>query len=83
MVRSLHPTLNIEMLGGEVFTEFQCWCSVNNVKYDTNPLKFGINLKNLRIEGVEKGRHTKKGATKIFNINMLKKHFKLGCLVEF
>jgi hypothetical protein len=56
---------------------------MNNIKYDTTSLKFAVNLKNLKIEGVEKGRHSKKGATKIFNINMLKKHFKLGCLVEF
>jgi hypothetical protein len=71
------------MLGGEVFSEFLCWCGSNNIKYDTTALKFGNNLKNLKIPGVEKGRHTKKGATKIFNIDALKKHFNLGCLIEF
>jgi hypothetical protein len=74
---------NIEMLGSEVFSEFMCWCGMNNIKYDTTALKFAVNLKNLKIEGVKKGRHTKKGDTKIFNINMLKNHFKFGCLVEF
>jgi hypothetical protein len=73
---------NIEMLGGEVFSEFQCWCGANNIKYDTTALKFGINLKNLKIEGVDKGRHTKNGVMKSFNINKLKDHFNLGCLVE-
>ena len=74
---------NIELLGGESFALFLGWCGENNVKYDTTALKFGINIKNLKIEGVEKGRHTDKGATKIYNISKLKKHFKLGCLVEF
>ena len=74
---------NVEILGEESFTLFLCWCEKNKVKYETSALKFGINLKNLKIEGVEKGRHTKKGATKLFDIGKLKKHFKLGCLVEF
>jgi hypothetical protein len=72
----------IEKLGGEVFNLFMDWCGENHIKYDTNALKFGINLKNLKIQGVEKGRHTDKGAMKLFNINKLKKHFNLGCLVE-
>ena len=73
----------VELLGSEVFTLFLCWCGENNIKYDTTALKFAVNLKNLKIEGVQKGRHTKKGDTRIFDIGVLKKHFKLGCLVEF
>jgi hypothetical protein len=53
------------------------WCRDNNIKYDTTPLKFGIKLKNLKIEGVEKGRHTEEGAMKLFNINKLKEHFSI------
>jgi phage/plasmid-associated DNA primase len=73
----------IEMLGGEVFSAFLGWCGSNNIKCDTTALKFAVNLKNLKISGVDKGRHTKKGDTRIFTIGILKKHFNLGCLVEF
>jgi phage/plasmid-associated DNA primase len=72
----------VKRSSSEVFSEFQCWCGMNNIKYDTTSLKFAVNLKNLKIEGVEKGIPTKTGATKIFNINKLKEHFNLGCLVE-
>jgi hypothetical protein len=73
----------IELLGNESFALYQLWCEKNNLKYDTTPSKFGLNLKNLNINGIEKGRHTKRGDTKYFNIDMLKKHFNLGCLVEY
>jgi hypothetical protein len=73
---------NIKRLSSKIFSEFQCWCGENNIKYDTTSLKFAVNLKNLKIEGVEKGIPTKIGATKSFNIKKLIKHFNLGCLVE-
>jgi hypothetical protein len=74
---------SFELLGGVVFNLFMGWYGENNIKYDTTALKFVVNLKNLKVEGVKKGRHTKKGDTKTFNIDMLKRHFNLGCLVEF
>jgi phage/plasmid-associated DNA primase len=80
---NLNKTNTENMLSGDVFSKFQCWCGANNIKYDTTSLKFAVNLKNLKIPGVEKGIPTKKGATKSFNINKLKKHFNMGCLVEF
>jgi hypothetical protein len=73
----------VELLGAAVFNLFQLWCVENNVKYDTTSLKLGIHLKNLQIEGVDKGRPTEKGKTKLFNMSKLKKHFNIGCLVEF
>jgi hypothetical protein len=42
-----------------------------------NSIKFGIAIKNLKIDGIEKGRHTNIGTSKIFNIDKLKKHFGL------
>ena len=72
----------IELLGGEIFARFSLWCNTNNVVYDTNPIKLALKIKNLSINGIEKGRETKKGNTKIFDIQKMKKHFNLGCLVE-
>jgi hypothetical protein len=47
------------------------------MKYEMNSIKFGIAIKNLKIDGIEKGRHTNIGTSKIFNIDKLKKHFGL------
>jgi Family of unknown function (DUF5906) len=72
----------VELLGSEIYTRFTMWCNTNNKKYDTDPLKLGIKLKNLKIDGLDKGRHTNRGDTKIMNIEKLKKHFNVGCLIE-
>jgi hypothetical protein len=44
--------------------------------------KFGVKLKNLNIDGVTKGEHTRKGEQTIFNITKLKTWFKLECLIK-
>ena len=72
----------IELLGGEIFARFSLWCNTNNIVYDTNPIKLALKIKNLNINGIEKGRETNKGNTKIFDLQKMKKHFNLGCLVE-
>ena len=68
--------------GREIYSRFTIWCNNNNMKYDTNPLKLGLKLKNLKIDGIEKGNPTGEGKTKCFNIPKLKKYFEIGCLVE-
>jgi putative DNA primase/helicase len=76
-VRSNYQYGKIEMFGQEAFNAFSAWCKLNNETFTTTNLKLGIMLKNLRIEGLDAGRHTNKGATKIYDIPKLKKHFKL------
>jgi hypothetical protein len=71
------------MLGKETFTEFDVWRRENNISYDTNPLKLGVALSNLQInDGITKGRHTYKGWTKHFNIEILKKYFNIGLVID-
>ena len=73
----------VEMLGSETFESFMSWTMMNGFEdYKTNNLKFGVNLTNLRVDGVEKGKHTNKGWTKIFNIAKLKTYFNLELLVD-
>jgi hypothetical protein len=72
----------VELLGIETFNLFQTWKTEQNVKYDINCIKLGIQLKNLQFNGILKGKHTKKGETKIFNIKILKKHFGIGLLID-
>ena len=71
----------LEMTGKETLDLFADWCMLNGVTYNINSVKLGVRLTNLNISGVQKGNHTKKGNTKIFNIPLLKKHFKMECIV--
>lgn len=74
----------IEKLGKETIADFECWRATNNIKYETNATKLGIMLLNMKLPKgcIEKGRHTRSGDTKYFNIQNLKKHYNLGCLVD-
>ena len=72
----------IELFGAEIYKLFTMWCGDNGIKYDINSVKLGVKLTNMNICGIHKGKHTKKGDTKIFNINELKTTFKLGCLIN-
>ena len=71
-----HET-TLELLGIDIFERFSTWAATNNVKYDTNPLKLGVKLTNLKIPGVDKGCITRKGKHKLFDIPKLAKHFNL------
>ena len=72
----------IELLGSEIYSRFVLWCNTNNKKYDTDASKLALKLTNLKIDGLNKGRHTTSGNTKYFDIEKLVKHFDFGCLVE-
>ena len=75
--------IKVELLSEEIYTRFVLWRNTSDFIYTTNSIKLAIKLKNLDIDGFEKGRKTNKGNTKIFNIEKLKKHFNIGCLVDF
>lgn len=72
----------VESLGSESCKLFKDWCSENDLKYDIDATKLGVRISNLNIDGIERGKHTKKGWTKVFNITKLKKHFKLNCVIS-
>jgi hypothetical protein len=72
----------IEMSSKELYDEFSDFITSNNIEYSTTPLKFGVKIANLRISGIDKGRHTKRGETKMIDIDKLKKHFKIDFVDE-
>lgn len=78
-----HKKESVELLGIESFTLFNEWLTERKIPYDINCVKLGVRLANMKISGIKKGRKTKKGDTKIYDITELKKHFKIGALVEF
>ena len=68
----------IERTGKEIYEEFVLFKNENNIDYETTPQKIGIKLINLKIDGITKGRHTKVGDTKYYDIDKIKKHFKIS-----
>ena len=70
----------IELLGFEMYDLFKLWCSLNGIKYEINSVKLGVRLTNMNIKGISKGKHTKMGTYKLFNINELKIYFNIGVL---
>ncbi len=72
----------IELFGTEIYELFKQWSNSNGIKYDINAVKLGVKLTNMKINGISKGRHTRNGDTKLFNITELKNTFKLGCLID-
>jgi hypothetical protein len=67
-----------ELLGKEQYKLFKEWCKKCGIEYTITLQAFGIRLKRLNINGIDIGKHTNKGETKIFDIDKLKIHFKLN-----
>lgn len=72
----------VELLGKEVFNLFETWRKERNIKFEINAIKLSMKLLNLKINGIQKGKHTDKGNTNIFNIPLLKTHFGINCLIK-
>lgn len=66
----------------DIYKFFCKWRDQNGEVFDTTPLKMGVNIKNLRLKGVYKGKATNTGLMMLFNLTELKKHFNLGCLID-
>ena len=86
----LYSTATLEMcdveylkLGGEAqYKLFQEWCNKNGVKYETSSIKMGLGIKRLKIDGIITGFRTSKGKETHYHIEKLKKHYKIGCMIE-
>ena len=71
----------VELLGSETVALFKSWCKLNEINYEIDARKLGVRISNLKISGIKKGNHTRKGETKLFVIPELKSHFKLDCCI--
>ena len=65
----------VEKTGAKIFQDFNEWKTKNGIEYITTTVKMGVYLTNMKIEGIEKGRHTKKGETKYYNISLLRTRY--------
>jgi hypothetical protein len=77
-----HSNQAISLLGTEIYKLFKKWTDANGIEYNTNAIKLGMQLTISKIDGIEKGIHTRKGKLTNFNIPKLKKHFRIGCIID-
>ena len=82
LTRSNMDETVVELTGKEAYQYFNQFVMENNIKFNTTPLKLGVKLTNMKIDGVTKGRHTDHGDTKYYNIKALKKRYSIGCLIN-
>lgn len=67
----------IELLGSDAFVNFNEYCENNRITHNlNNSLQLGVQLTNMDVNGINKGRHTRKGETKFYYIEKIKTHFK-------
>lgn len=71
----------VELIDKKQFELFNNWCKNCGLDYKITTMQFGVRLKRLNIPGIEFGKKTNNGNTKIFDIQILKKHFDLNNVV--
>jgi hypothetical protein len=70
----------VKLKPAEVLELFNAWCATEGVEFKIDSLKLGVQLSQLKIDNAvnwDSGRRYK-----IFNIDILKKHYKLGCIID-
>jgi hypothetical protein len=67
----------VEVENKDFYNQFNEFIQANNIEYNTTPLKFGVKIANLKIDGVEKGRHTKTADYRNIDIDRVNKHFNI------
>jgi hypothetical protein len=67
----------VEVENKDFYNQLLDFIESNNIEYKTTPLKFGVKIANLRINGIEKGKHTKTADYRNIDIDKVKKHFNI------
>lgn len=70
-----------EIIDKEQYDLFKDWCKKCGIEYNLSSIQFGVRMSRLNLNGIQKGKHTKKGNTKVFDIIKLKEELKLLDLV--
>ena len=68
----------MEVFSNEFYKDFIKWCKSRNIPYDVSSVKFGVRLKRLKINGIEKGRHTRKGNSMYLNFDNIKEFLNIN-----
>jgi len=70
----------IELKSQSIYEKFNDWSIDNGIEYKIDALKLMVRINRLNINGIEK-KHTKNGNFTKFDIDKMKKHFGIGCLL--
>lgn len=70
----------VELKSESILEQFTDWCQNNKVEYHCNSLQLMVRMSRLKINGIEK-KTTKNCNLTRFNIEPMKKHFNIGCLL--
>ena len=75
----------LELVMSDVLKLYFEWCSENSISPNSSPAtnfnssmtcaRLGRNIQVLKISGITKGSHTRKGNSNIYNIKEIKSHF--------
>ncbi len=80
-----NQTEDVEFLklgGDSQYKLFQEWINKNGIKYDTSSIKMALGIKRLKIDGIITGVKCRNGNETHYHIKKLKKHYKIGCMIE-
>jgi hypothetical protein len=70
----------VKLKPAEVLELFNAWCATEGVEFKIDSLKLSVQLSQLKIPNSITSDASKRN--RIFNIVALKKHYKLGCIIE-
>jgi hypothetical protein len=73
--------IELSYYGQDQMDLFYTWCQNGKIKYETNFIKMGLAIKRMKIPGITK-KIDKFGTKTVYNIAELKKHYKIGCLID-
>lgn len=65
------------LLARDLYSKFRNWCKSNGKEYNINNIQFGVRLKNLRIDGIDKGPLVKGCKSFNFDLQKMKSHYKM------
>jgi len=65
-------------MGKKQYELFLEWCQNCGMEYKLTLQAFGLRLKRLNFKGIQFGKHSNKGESRIFNIALLKEELKLN-----
>jgi hypothetical protein len=63
--------------GTEIYNKFVVFVDNCGIQYNTTKQKLGCTISNMKMPFITKGKHTEKGAMKIFNLVEMREHYKL------
>jgi hypothetical protein len=78
-----HEVNQVELSSADVFASYRSWCKNNMPDFKViTSQQLGVRIKNSSIVGIDRGKHTRTGETRVFDIVQLKKHFAIGDVAE-